>query len=118
MFFSFRRFLERQLRVPWSRKPQPTRPRKAAARLVAEPLEDRCLLSATSGIFATAPDAGGPPLVKVYDAATGTETLSFLAYDANVTGGVRVAIGDVNGDGTPDIITAPGPGGGPHIHAF
>jgi hypothetical protein len=33
-------------------------------------------------------------------------------------GGVRVAIGDVNGDGTPDIITAPGQDGGPDIRIW
>jgi hypothetical protein len=43
---------------------------------------------------------------------------SFFAYDKNFTGGVRVAVGDVNGDGVPDIITAPGPGGGPDIHLY
>src|SRR5205085_3488525 len=43
---------------------------------------------------------------------------NFFAYAMNFTGGVRVAVGDINGDGFPDIITAPGPGGGPDIHVY
>jgi hypothetical protein len=41
-----------------------------------------------------------------------------MAYDQSFTGGVRVATDDVDGDGVKEIITAPGPGGGPHIKAF
>jgi hypothetical protein len=66
----------------------------------------------------TGADAGGSPEVRVFDAATGALRFGFFAYAAAFRGGVRVATGDVNGDGTPDIITAPGPGGGPHIRVF
>jgi hypothetical protein len=57
-------------------------------------------------------------MVRVYD-KTGTVLIrQFYAYDSNFMGGVRVATGDLNGDGVPDIITAPGPGGGPDIRVF
>jgi hypothetical protein len=58
--------------------------------------------------------AGGGPEVKVFDAG-GTQVADFFAYDPGFQGGVRVAIGDVNGDGVPDLIVAAGPGGGPHV---
>jgi hypothetical protein len=35
-----------------------------------------------------------------------------------LTMGVRVAQGDVNGDGTPETITTPGPGGGSRVRVF
>src|SRR5262249_13745666 len=63
-------------------------------------------------------DAGGGQEVMVYDAATGVLRYAFYAYDPHFLGGVRVATGDINGDGVDDIITAPGPGGGPDIRVF
>jgi hypothetical protein len=36
-----------------------------------------------------------------------------FTYYPGFTGGVRVASGDVTGDGTLDLIPAPSPGGGP-----
>jgi hypothetical protein len=69
---------------------------------------------------------GGGPHVRVFQVAThlatGTPTVSeyasFYAYDARFGGGVRVATGDLDGDGAAEIITAAGPGGGPHVMAF
>jgi hypothetical protein len=55
---------------------------------------------------------GSSPQVKVFSGADGVTVLaSFFAFDRGFTGGVRVAVGDVNGDGLADIITGAGPGG-------
>jgi hypothetical protein len=56
--------------------------------------------------------------VRILDATTGAEIMSFFAYDPSFTGGVRVATADVNGDGVPDVITSAGQGGGPHVKVF
>jgi len=61
-------------------------------------------------------DAGAGPLVTI-TFQNGTY-VSFFAYAPSFTGGVRVALGDVNGDGSPDIITGAGPGGGPQVNVF
>ena len=72
----------------------------------------------SSNVYATAADAGASPTVKVFDSRTNTQIASFNAYAATFTGGVRVAVGDVTGDGIADIVTAPGTGGGPDIRVF
>ncbi len=66
----------------------------------------------------TGPDQGAAPHVKVFSGATGAEIRSFFAYAISFTGGVRVAAGDVNGDGYADIVTGAGAGGPPHVKVF
>ncbi len=63
-------------------------------------------------------DSGGGPAVRVYSGANLSLLQSFFAYDPAFTGGVRVAAGDINGDGRADLITAAGAGGGPHLKSF
>ena len=69
-------------------------------------------------IVVTGGDVGAGPHVRAFDISTGKELDSFFAYDQNYRGGVRVAIGDVDGDGLPDIVTAPGPQHEPRIRVF
>lgn len=66
----------------------------------------------------TGADEGGTPLVRIMDGKTGLVSAEFYAYVANFRGGVRVAQGDVTGDGVADIVTGPGPGGGPDVRIF
>jgi subtilisin-like proprotein convertase family protein len=61
---------------------------------------------------------GGGPHVQVLSGATGAPIRSFFAYDPGVTSGVRTTACDFNGDGIPDIVTVPGPGGAPHVRVF
>jgi hypothetical protein len=60
----------------------------------------------------------GKPTVKVVDAQTGGTLLTFLAYEKSFKQGVRVAMGDVTGDGIPEIITAPGYNRAPDVKVF
>lgn len=62
------------------------------------------------GIVAVGADAGSQPIVKVYDPDSKELLCQFLAYDANFSGGVRLALGYVNGNFVPVIFTIPGPG--------
>ena len=62
--------------------------------------------------------AGDAPFVKITDGKTNTLLLNFFAYAPTFTGGVNVSVGDVNGDGVPELITGAGPGGGPHVKVF
>src|SRR4051794_10145643 len=60
-------------------------------------------------------DDGGSPHVQVINPVSGATTDDVQAYEESFRGGVRTALGDVNGDGVKDMIIAPGVGGGPRI---
>lgn len=87
----------------------------------------------TGGVFVAAGDVNGDGVpdiitgagtgstaghVKVFDGRTDAVLSSFLAYDVGFTGGVRVAAGDVNGDGYADIITGTGASATGHVKVF
>ncbi|HTK74074.1 MAG TPA: FG-GAP-like repeat-containing protein [Gemmataceae bacterium] len=72
----------------------------------------------TAHLYVVGAGVGGGPQVIAYDAVTGTIKYSFFAYDSAFRGGVRVATGDVTGDGYDDIVTSAGTGGGPHVKVF
>lgn len=61
---------------------------------------------------------GGGPQIRIFNALGNLINPGFFAYDANFRGGVNVAVGDLNGDKTMEIIAGSGVGGGPHIRVF
>jgi hypothetical protein len=58
---------------------------------------------------------GGSPSLKVINGATFGTLLEMDVYDKAFTGGIFVTVGDIDGNGTPEIITGAGAGGGPHV---
>jgi hypothetical protein len=59
---------------------------------------------------------GGASRVRVFNAGNPASVITdFFVYELSFRGGVRVATGDVNGDGRADLITGAGFGGGPRV---
>jgi uncharacterized delta-60 repeat protein len=68
------------------------------------------------------PDVGGGARIQTYQ-YDGDTTLAltdnfFAIDDVNFRGGVRVAVGDIDGDDRMDLIVGAGPGGGPRAVVF
>jgi uncharacterized protein (TIGR03118 family) len=62
-------------------------------------------------VIATTDNLNGRPEITVFDAATHNVKFTLQPFDNSFHGEVHVAVGDVNGDGIPDIIAATGAGG-------
>lgn len=69
-------------------------------------------------ILAVGAGGGHLPRVQVHDAQTQELVFDFLAFSRSFRGGVNVAVGDVNGDGTPDIVAAVASGAAPRVKVF
>ena len=61
---------------------------------------------------------GGGPQVSIFDGRTGNVLTQFFAYDQSFSGGVTVAVGDVDGSSFNSVITGAGAGGGSHVKSF
>jgi serralysin len=64
-----------------------------------------------------APMEGLSPQVKIFD-NYGVVKKQFMAYDNKFKNGVSLTAGDVNNDGSAEIVTGAGPGGAPHVRVF
>ena len=60
----------------------------------------------------------GAPAVRVFDGRTGAMRVEFFGDSETATGGVRVAAGDLDGDGYAEIITGAGPQSEPVVRVF
>ncbi len=60
---------------------------------------------------------GSLPTVTVFT-STGTQLSQFSAFPDNVNIGVHVASGDLDGNGTDEIVVGTGRGGGPQVRVF
>jgi trimeric autotransporter adhesin len=70
------------------------------------------------GVIAVGTDGGALQPVRVFASSSGAQLAAFFPFGAGFQGGVRVAVGDVNGDGVPDVIAGAGPGAAPHVKVF
>lgn len=85
--------------------------------------------SFTGGVFVAAADftgdgkadlvigagVGGGPRVLVLDSTNLSVLADLFVFEPTFRGGARVATGDFNGDGIPDIVTSAAEGGGPRV---
>ncbi|MBU0707082.1 L,D-transpeptidase family protein [Patescibacteria group bacterium] len=78
------------------------------------------ILTGATFLFATETKAEQTrePLLKIVDPTSLAIENSFLVFDEEFKGGGTVAVGDLGGDGVPEIIVGAGAGGGPQIRIF
>lgn len=67
--------------------------------------------------FVVAAVSGEPARVAILN-ADGTLQKRFSVLDGKFKGGLNVAVGDLDGDGLPDILISPRAGGGPQVEAY
>ncbi len=77
------------------------------------------VLATAQGQVVVGLDEGGPPIVRVYDPFNPVPPLAFFQPTTpSFAGGVRVAVGDINGDGVQDTVTGLGPGAPSQVKVY
>lgn len=66
----------------------------------------------------TAPGPGMESAINVFNGSGEKISKETVVYAKSFTGGAHVTIGDLDKDGSAEIVVSPGPGGGPHIRIF
>ncbi len=98
-----------------------TSDRRPTAKLELLGLEPRAMLDGRPLPFPVLFVGAGPgmdPVITAYEADTGAVKFTKTVYADSFRGGVRVAAADFNQDGYPDLLVAPGAGGGPNIRIY
>jgi FKBP-type peptidyl-prolyl cis-trans isomerase len=95
------------------------RGRNAAGRptVAVEQLEPRRVMAANVAVGSDI-DVRSTGLVSLVDATSGAVLAQTRVFEAGFRGGVRVAMGDVDGNGTAEVIAASGPGRVGEIRVF
>lgn len=66
----------------------------------------------------TGTENGGGPQVRIFNFEGNLIHPGFFAYGTDFRGGVNVTLGDLDGNGTKEIIAGAGVGGGPQVRIF
>ncbi|HBR80426.1 MAG: hypothetical protein UX09_C0032G0013 [Candidatus Uhrbacteria bacterium GW2011_GWE2_45_35] len=61
---------------------------------------------------------GGGPHVRVFNNLGEPVGEGFFAYNEAFRGGINLACGDIDADGKNELVTGPGPSGGPHVRIW
>jgi hypothetical protein len=79
-------------------------------------LEERDVPATIGFAIGSGPNNTVGKQVQVY--STSAQLITTFDAFPNFGGGAHVAIGDVSGDGIPDVVVGAGPGGGPHVKVY
>lgn len=73
-------------------------------------LQDKSIVTVPAGLYNSS--------VQIYDLESGIKIRTFPAFPTRFAGGLNIAVGDLESDGSEEILVAPGEGGSPQVKIF